>query len=335
MFTTSALALAGCAGPGASESSDGPSIVATTTQVGDFTRELLGEQGTLTQLLQPNQSAHSFDPSAAQLRALASADALVVNGAGLETWIDDAISASGFSGDLIDASTGIELHGTHEHEEGEDEHAEDEHAEDEHAEEGEDHEHEHAEGNPHIWTDPALAEVMVQNIAAGLEQIDGIDAAQIEANETAYLDKLTALDDWIRENVDQVPADKRLLVTNHDAFTYFVEAYGITFVGSVIPSFDDNAEPSAAEIDELVAKIKATGVKAVFSEASISPKTAETIAREAGVEVFSGDDALYGDSLGVEGSPGATYIGSQIHNVTRILQSWGVEPSALPAVLQG
>ena len=93
-------------------------------------------------------------------------------------------------------------------------------------------------------------------------------------------------------------------MTNHDAFTYFVDAYDITFVGSVIPSFDDNAEPSAAEIDDLVAKIRATGVQAVFSEASISPKAAETIADEAGVTVYSGDDALYGDSLGVEGSPG-------------------------------
>jgi ABC-type Zn uptake system ZnuABC Zn-binding protein ZnuA len=124
-------------------------------------------------------------------------------------------------------------------------------------------------------------------------------------------------------------------VTNHDAFTYFVDAYDITFVGSVIPSFDDNAEPSAAEIDELVATIRETGVKAVFSEASISPKTAETIAREAGVTVYSGDDALYGDALGAAGSDGETYLGSQEHNVRLILESWGVEPSALPDVLQG
>ena len=140
---------------------------------------------------------------------------------------------------------------------------------------------------------------------------------------------------WIGENVDTVPADQRLLVTNHDAFTYFLDAYGITFVGSVIPSFDDNAEPSAAEIDELVAKIRDTGVKAVFSEASISPKTAETIASEAGVTVYSGEDALYGDSLGVEGSEGATYLGSQVHNVRLILESWGVTPTPLPAALEG
>ncbi|MEB0305869.1 metal ABC transporter substrate-binding protein, partial [Cryobacterium sp. 10I1] len=121
---------------------------------------------------------------------------------------------------------------------------------------------------------------------------------------------------------------------NHDAFGYFTAAYGITYVGSVIPSFDDNAEPSATEIDQLVTKIKATGVKAVFSEASISPKAADTIARQAGVTVYSGDDALYGDSLGPAGSDGATYVASQLHNVRLILESWGRVPTAVPADLR-
>ncbi|MDR5699353.1 metal ABC transporter substrate-binding protein [Agromyces aerolatus] len=354
VVTTAAVALSGCAG--ASAEPDGVTIVASTTQVGDFTRELVGEQAEVTQLLSAGQSAHSFDPSAAQLAALASADALVVNGAGLESWVEDAVSASGFDGVLIDASEGIETYGTHshgddhEHAEGEHdhaaehEHAEDEHAEDEHAEDtaADDHahddhahdDHDHAHGNPHIWTDPALAATMVHTIAHGLAEVDGLDAAEIETNEAAYEAQLDALDAWITENIEAVPAEQRLLVTNHDAFTYFLDAYGITFVGSVIPSFDDNAEPSAAEIDELVARIAETGVKAVFSEGSISPKAAETIAREAGVTVYSGDDALYGDSLGVEGTEGDTYLGSQIHNVRLILESWGVAASPLPAALE-
>ncbi|MFF2272682.1 metal ABC transporter substrate-binding protein [Agromyces sp. NPDC058136] len=349
--TVGVLALAGCAGPAASSESTGPQIVATTTQVGDFTRELLGGDAELTQLLSPGQSAHSFDPSAAQLLALSNADALVVNGGGLESWLDDAIDASGFDGVLIDASTGIEMFGTDDHDHDEAEATEHEHA-DEASDDAADDEHEHAhdeaeaddtdhaghdhgDGNPHIWTDPELAEDMVENIADGLETVDGIDTVQLEANETAYLAKLDALDAWIEENVEQVPAADRLLVTNHDAFTYFVDAYDVTFVGSIIPSFDDNAEPSAAEIDALVAKIEATGVQAVFSEASISAKAAETIAAESGVAVYSGPDALYGDSLGAAGSGGETYLGSQIHNARLILESWGVTPTALPALLQG
>lgn len=350
-LAVAALALASCANPGASgaEGQGGPSIVATTTQVGDFTRELVGDTAQVSQLLEPAQSAHGFDPSAAQLLALADADALVINGAGLESWLDDAVSASGFDGVLIDASTGIELYGTHDHDDEHDDADATDTADatdaadatdtaDDHDREasGDSHEgHDHGDGNPHIWTDPGLAGEMVHNIAHGLETVPGIDAAAVAANEEGYLAKLDALDTWIEQNVDTVPEAQRLLVTNHDAFTYFVDAYDITFVGSVIPSFDDNAEPSAAEIDELVADIRATGVQAVFSEASISPKAADTIAAEAGVTVYSGDDALYGDSLGVEGSPGETYLGSQVHNASLILESWGITPSPLPALLQG
>lgn len=342
LAAASVTVLAGCAT--SSETADGgaPSVVATTTQVADFTREVGGEAVGVTALLEPGQSAHSFDPSAAQLLALGEADALVVNGGGLESWLDDAIAASGFEGELIDASTGIELSAT------EDAHAEDEHSEEEHAEEGEEHaegqeghaedehsEDEHGEGNPHIWTDPHLAGEMVGNIADGLAELDGVDAESIRAGQADYQAQLEALDEWIHENVEQVPSEQRLLVTNHDAFTYFLDAYDVTFVGSVIPSFDDNAEPSAAEIDALVERIRETGVQAVFSEASISPKAAETIASEAGVTVYSGDDALYGDSLGQPGSEGETYLGSQVHNARLILESWGVEPSALPDLLEG
>jgi zinc/manganese transport system substrate-binding protein/manganese/iron transport system substrate-binding protein len=365
LASATVLALAGCASgarssdeeAGTAPGSGSLKVVATTTQVADFTREVAGDDAEVTQLIQPNQSAHSYDPSAADLAALGSADVLVINGAGLEEWLDDAVSASGFDGTTIDASTGIELseveagddhdhahaeeeahaEGTHTDEAHTDEaHAEETHGEDEHAEgehaEGDDHAHE--SGNPHIWTDPARALQMVATIASGLAEADPAASAEFTANAGAYEAELTELDTWIRENVDQVPAAERLLVSNHDAFTYFVDAYGITYVGSVIPSFDDNAEPSAAQIDELVAAIEATGVKAVFSEASISPKAADTIAAEAGVTVYSGDEALYGDSLGPAGSDGATYIDSQVHNATVILESWGVTPSALPADLE-
>lgn len=328
LAAASVVTLAGCASNGTGVDAGEPQVVATTTQVADLAARLAGEQAEVTGLLEPGQSAHSFDPSAAQLMALGSADALVVNGGGLEGWLDDAIAASGFDGVLIDASTGIELASTEgEHDDHADEAAE-EHSEDEHADD-------HAEGNPHVWTDPELAEEMVANIADGLIEVDGIDADAVRASEGEYIAQLDALDAWIEENVAQVPVGERLLVTNHDAFTYFLDAYDVTFVGSVIPSFDDNAEPSAAEIDALVERIRSTGVRAVFSEASISPKAAETIANEAGVAVYSGDDALYGDSLGQPGTDGETYLGSQVHNARLILESWGVEPSALPDALRG
>lgn len=330
LAATAALVLAGCSttATNASTGSDGDlKVVATTTQIADLTRNIVGDTDgvTITQLIQPNQSAHSYDPSVADLTALGRADVLVINGVGLEEWLDDAIEASGFDGVTIDSDEGITiLAGEAGHED-----------EAEHADEATDAaEHDHDGGNPHIWTAVANAETMAGTIATGLAGASATHAADFRANETAYAGRLAELDGWIHENVDAVPAAERLLVSNHDAFGYFTNAYGITYVGSVIPSFDDNAEPSAAEIDALVAAITATGVKAVFSEASINPKAADTIAAEAGVAVYSGDDALYGDSLGPAGSDGASYIASQLHNVRLILQSWGVTPTAVPADLQ-
>ena len=328
LAATAALVLAGCSttATNASTGSDGDlKVVATTTQIADLTRNIVGDTDgvTITQLIQPNQSAHSYDPSVADLTALGQADVLVINGVGLEEWLDDAIEASGFDGITIDSDEGITiLDGEAGHED---------EATEETAEEAE---HDHEGGNPHIWTDVKNAESMVATIADGLAGASATHAADFEANEADYAGRLADLDAWIHENVDAVPAAERLLVSNHDAFGYFTAAYGITYVGSVIPSFDDNAEPSAAEIDALVAAVKATGVKAVFSEASINPKAADTIAAEAGVAVYSGDDALYGDSLGPADSDGATYIASQLHNVRLILESWGVTPSTVPADLQ-
>ncbi len=295
-----ALTLTACSS--ASPTSDGLKIVATTTQVTEFTSTIVGDSGEVTGLIQPNQSAHSFDPSAKQLLALSQADAVVMNGAGLEPWLEDALKAANFQGKLIDASQGITL----------------------------------IDQDPHLWTSPANAEQMVMNITAGLSSLPGISPEELTAfadNSIAFDAQLTALNDWILANFAEVDPASRLLVTNHDAFTYFVNDYGINFLGSIIPSFDDNAEPSAAELDDLIAKIKSSGAAAIFSESSISPKLAKTIASEAGVKVYSGDNALYSDSLGVKGSEGETYIKATIHNVTMLMNAWGYPVLPLPAEL--
>ena len=335
-----ALGLAGCASPAASEA-EGISVIATTTQVADFTAQVAGDAAQVTSLIQPNQSAHSFDPAAADLAALADADVLVINGAGLEEWLDSAIEASGFAGTTIDASSGVALmefaEGEEHAHEGEEAHTEEPHSEEAHSEEphaeGEDHDHAHSGDDPHIWTSAANAMGMVDAIADGLAEVDAANADAFAANAAAYTAQLEVLDAWIMENMDQVDPADRLLVTNHEAFGYFVDAYGVTFVGAVIPSFDDNAEVSAADIDTLVAAIRDSGAPAVFSETSLSPAAAETIATEADVAVFSGDEGLYGDSLGLDGSPGETYIGSMIHNVSVLVQAWGATPTALSAEL--
>jgi ABC-type Zn uptake system ZnuABC Zn-binding protein ZnuA len=290
--------LSGCSSPAPAPT--GLQVVATTTQVTDFTTQIVGDAGTVHGIVTANQTAHSFDPSAKVLLEMAHADALVINGVGIEPWLQDAIDASGFHGTVIDASAQVTV----------------------------------VDRDPHIWTSVANAKKMVATIANGLTKVDPTQAATFDANAAACELKLGALQSWATADINQVPVATRLLVTNHDALAYFVQEFGITFVGSIIPSFDDNAEPSAAEIDQLVAKIKASGARAVFSESTISPKLAQTIAAEAGVTVYSGKDALFADTLGPSGSDGQTYITATIHNIRVLVSAWGGTNLPLPQELR-
>ena len=162
--------------------------------------------------------------------------------------------------------------------------------------------------------DPTNARIMVGDIASALSSVDPAGRATYEANRDAYGAELTALDVEIRARL--APLTNRKVVTNHDAFGYFLARYGLTYVGSVIPSFDTQAELSATELKALVDRIKAEGVTVIFTESSLPPKTARTIASEAGVKVVEGRGALYGDSLGLPGSGADTYLGMMRTNAT-------------------
>jgi ABC-type Zn uptake system ZnuABC Zn-binding protein ZnuA len=153
---------------------------------------------------------------------------------------------------------------------------------------------------------------MAANIKRALAAADPTDAAVFRANLDAYTKQLQALDAEVQRQIGSL-ANKKV-VTNHDAFGYYLDRYGLQFVGSVIPSFDTSAELSGRDLRDLVAKIKATKVKAVFSE---------TIAREARVKVVEGDDALYGDSLGPAGSDGDTCLKMIRHSTRTIVSNLG------------
>ncbi|RGE20726.1 metal ABC transporter substrate-binding protein [Leucobacter sp. wl10] len=284
--------------------SDRLRAVATTTQLADFARQVGGDDIELTGLLAPGGSAHRFDPTPADLVALGEAEVLIANGAGLEGFIDSAVEASGFDGEIVTASESIDP--------------------------GPD----PGEPNPHIWTSPRNAARMVSMIAGDLARIDPERADGYAERADAYAARLDALDAWIAAQFERVPAEQRVLVSGHDSLGAYLDDYGIEFVGSMLPSFEDNAEPSAADVDALVASIEERGVRAVFVESSMSPKLARAIAREAGVEVADAG-ALYADSLGAPGSDGATYIGATAHNTRVILEAWGATVDPLPAPLRG
>ncbi|MFC4997959.1 metal ABC transporter substrate-binding protein [Dactylosporangium cerinum] len=269
------------------------SVVATTTQVADFARTIGGDRVTVTQILKPNIDPHDYEPTPADLTAIGAADVLVKSGVGVEHWLDATITATGFRGTLVDASTGVTIRRA----------------------EGED--------DPHIWHNPRNAKIMAQNIEKAFAAAASADAATFAQHLADYSAKLDALDADIAAKIDKLPAGNRKLVTNHDAFGYYIDRYQLEFVGSIIPSFDTSAELSARDVDDIVAKIRQTGAKAVFSESSLPPKTAEAIARQAGVRVVAGEDALYGDTLGPEGSAGDTYLKMMEHNTDTIVRALG------------
>ena len=363
-----ALALTSCS---ASDEASQPKrgdhlkVVVTTTQLADFAAEVGGNDIELTGMLAPGSSAHHFDPTPADLLSLGQADVLIVNGAGLDEFIDSAIDASGFSGTLVDASAGLDLEtaraitaetlegqnheGEHEHidthghsQDGAEGAAEPQSADSEGSESSEtseedhdhDHDHEHGDLNPHLWTSPRFAQGMVQQIADELAKIDPEHGDGYYERAGAYNAKLVTLDEWIAAQFARVPAADRVLVTGHDSLRYYLHDYGIAYAGSLLPSFEDNAEPSAAEIDSLVTAIKSSGVKAIFVESSLSPKLAKTVAQEAGVAVVDAD-SLYVDSLGPDGSGAETYISASLHNTRVILEAWGASIDPVPSALEG
>jgi zinc/manganese transport system substrate-binding protein/manganese/iron transport system substrate-binding protein len=302
---------AGSADPAGGAGAGAVAVVATTTQAADFARVIGGDRVEVTQILQPNVDPHDYEPSPADIEAIGAADVLVANGVGLEAWLDDTVEASGFDGERVVMAEGVRLRKGGEHAEEEGGGAE--------AHARVDDAGEHAGGDPHVWHNPRNAKIMVADVERGLSAADPGGKADYEENLDAYTARLDALDRDNERKISTIPAQRRKLVTNHDAFGYYIERYGITFVGSIIPSTDTSAELSGADIDAIVEAIKAQGVSAVFSESSLPPQTAQTIGREANVKIIAGEDALYADTLGPAGSAGATYLDAERHNTDTIV----------------
>ena len=269
-------------------------VVATTTVLADFAKVIGGDRVHVYGVLKPNVDPHDYEPSAKDLDSLRSARVVVKNGVHLEAWFDDAKAASGTKATVVDASTGIKIRST-------------------------DDQGDSPEGDPHIWHDPRNAKQMVATMLAAFVAADPTGAPVYELNAARYAAELDALDAEIAAQIASLP--NRKLVTNHDAFGYYVDRYGLEFVGSIIPSFETSAEVSASELDDLIDKIKAQGVKAVFAESALPSKVAKTIANEAGVKVVDGEGALYGDGLGPAKSAGGTYLAMMRHNTTTIVDN--------------
>lgn len=312
------LALAGAcltAVLGTAQAAEPLKVVASFSILGDIVREVGGADISLTTLVGPDGDAHGYEPTPGDARKLAEARVLVVNGLDFETWLPKLTKASGFAGQTVTASQGVAPrkfagHGE-EHDHGhKDDHQGDhkgDHKDDHDHDHDHDHEpghhHHHGDADPHAWQSLANGVIYARNVADGLAAADPAHAQAYRQRADTYIAKLQALDASVRKTFDAIGADRRKVVTSHDAFGYFGDAYGVTFIPAMGVSTD--AEPSAREVAAIIEQVRRDKVPAVFVENISSPKLVQQIARETGAKVGG---TLYSDALSKPGQPGATYL---------------------------
>jgi zinc/manganese transport system substrate-binding protein len=305
-LTIGAVALAGC-GSGSSAAPGQLQVVATTTQIGDFVRAVGGDAVAVDQILQPNTDPHEYEPRPSDVAGAAEAKVVFASGDGLDDWIDQVVSDSGSDARVVDLGATVPVRLP-----------------------GESSGAEASRFDPHWWHDPRNAEFAVREIAHRLSLADPKRKAEFTRNAGAYLAKLLFLDGEIARCMDSVPAPRRKLVTDHDAFNYFAERYGIDVVGAVIPSQTTQAQASAKDLSALADLIEREQVEAIFPESSLSPKVAEAIAAQTGA---TADYTLYGDTLGPADSDGATYLQMEAANAGAMVRGFtgrrqGCNPSS-------
>jgi ABC-type Zn uptake system ZnuABC Zn-binding protein ZnuA len=285
------LLLTACTGTSPTPSGGGLRILATTSIVGDVVAQVGGAHVTVRVLLPIGTDPHTFSARPQDAAALADADLVFANGAGLEEFLKPLVESAGAQDKVVEVSTGIHLLTSQDlHEPGDD---------------------------PHTWMDPNNVITWVQNIQAALSARDPANAADYRANAQAYIQELTNLDDWIRAQVAQVPAAEHLIVADHAVFGYFAAAYGFTPLGTLTASFSSGAAPSAQQLAALEDQIRQYHVKAVFASLSSNQDLARQVAADTGIQVVG----YYHASLSAADGPAASYLSMMRYNVMAIVEA--------------
>jgi ABC-type Zn uptake system ZnuABC Zn-binding protein ZnuA len=270
-----AVGLAACAGD-AGRSGE-LRVVASTTQVADFVREVGGPRVDVHQILRPNSDPHDYEPRPSDAEQIAHAKLVFQSGGELDQWLGGLIRSAGGGARVVRVIDSVHTIGR----------------------------------DPHWWQDPRDAELAVRAISRALTAADPRGRAVYGRRTRAYEARLRRLDRGTAACMAKVPGARRKLVTTHDAFGYFAHRYRVTIVGALIPSLSSEAQPSARDTERLVWQIRREGVKAIFPESALNPKLERAVSREAGARVGG---TLWADSLGPPGSSGATYLAAMASN---------------------
>ncbi len=290
------LALLCCAVPAAAQ--EKITVVASFSILADLVRNVGGDRVEVTALVGRNKDAHAFEPSPADSRRLADARLVVVNGLGLEGWLDRLVRAAGGKAPVVVASAGVRPRT------------------------GEVDEtrfgRNRAEIDPHAWQSVANARRYVANIRDALIQLDPAGKGTYAANAEMYLARLDALEQEIRTTLARIPPDRRRVITSHNAFGYFADAYGIVFLAPEGLSTD--AEPSARAVARIIRQIESARAVALFLENVVDPRLLQQIARETGARIGG---TLYSDALTGPDGPAPNYIELMRHNLRALAAAMG------------
>lgn len=281
--------------------------IASFSILGDMVREVGGDRVEVITLVGPDGDAHVYQPTPADAKAVAAAKIVFVSGLGFEGWMDRLIKSASFKGPTVVASKGVkpltmEEEGEHGHDH------------DKHGKTGKG--HDHGDIDPHAWQSLKHGEIYVRNIAEGLIAADPAGAATYRANAERYLAEIAALDREVRGAIARLPADRRTVVTSHDAFGYFAAAYGLKFLSP--EGVSTESEASAKDVAALIKQIRAEKIPAVFMETITDPRLIEQVRKETGAAIGG---TLYSDALSPADGPAPTYLKMFRYNVATLTKA--------------
>jgi zinc/manganese transport system substrate-binding protein len=279
-------------------------VVASFSILADLVRQVGGDAVDVVPLVGPDADAHVFEPTPQDARRLQQAKVLVINGLGFEAWMTRLKTAAGFKGIEIVASQGIQPRTLSPHVHGGE------------ARDGKKEDHDHGERDPHAWQNARNVVVYVRNIAQGLAKADPEKAALYGTRAADYVTRLEALDARVRQTVAALPPDRRSVVTTHDAFGYYAQAYGLRFIPA--RGLSTESEPSARDVAALIQQVRKERIPAIFLENISDPRLLEQLARETGASIGG---RLYSDALSKADGPAATYIELMDANTTALAEA--------------
>lgn len=277
-------------------------VVASFSIIGDFAKNVGGDRIALTTLVGPNGDAHVYEPKPADAVVMSDADVVLVNGLHFEGFLQRLVEASATKATVVELTKGVDPLAATEEEQGHEGEAAAQ-------EEG----HDHGAFDPHAFQSIANAKIYVKNIADAFCTADAAGCDAYKANAEAYTDKLGALETEVKDAVAAIPADKRTIITSHDAFDYFQHEYGIAFLAP--EGISTEAEASAADVARLIEQIRHDKASAIFVENITNQRLIEQIAGETGLKIGG---TLYSDALSDADGPAATYIDMMRNNIGAI-----------------